>query len=118
MGKRALYGEDIQKIGQIVADGNYENGDGSFDDTLVDAPHIARIVKDKPIAAPMLVVREPRHRARASTVPTLTALLPGTHHPDPTKAENLAQIKQEVKRTHADIDIALDGDGGGKSRDL
>jgi len=125
LGKRALYGEDIQKLGKIAASGEYVNGDGSFEHTPVDAPHMARIVNDNPIAAPMTVVWDPGHGAPASILPALTAMLPGTHHlincevdssfpahhPDPTKAENLAQLQGEVKRTGADIGIALDGDG-------
>ena len=125
LGKRALSGEDIQKLGQIAANGDYVNGHGSFEETPVDVPHIARIVKDNPIAVPMTVVWDPGHGAPASVLPSLTALLPGTHHlincevdssfpahhPDPTKAENLVQLQDAVKRTRADIGIALDGDG-------
>ena len=33
------------------------------------------------------------------------------HHPDPTRAENLLDLVEAVKTTHADLGIALDGDG-------
>ena len=33
------------------------------------------------------------------------------HHPNPTKEENLIQLKEKVKELHADLGFAYDGDG-------
>lgn len=125
LGKRALYGDDIQKLGQIAASGAFVYGDGTEETSPVDDPHIARIVADNPISTSMTVVWDPGHGAPASILRALTAKLPGihhlincevdasfpSHHPDPTKAENLVQLQGEVKRTGADLGIAFDGDG-------
>ena len=34
-----------------------------------------------------------------------------SHHPDPTEEKNLVEIKKTIKKYHADIGIAFDGDG-------
>ena len=34
-----------------------------------------------------------------------------SHHPDPTEEKNLVEIKKSIKKNHADIGIAFDGDG-------
>jgi phosphomannomutase len=34
-----------------------------------------------------------------------------SHHPDPTEEKNLVEIKKTIKKNHADIGIAFDGDG-------
>jgi len=34
-----------------------------------------------------------------------------SHHPDPTEEKNLIEIKKTIKKNHADIGIAFDGDG-------
>ena len=34
-----------------------------------------------------------------------------SHHPDPTEEQNLVDIKKTIKKNHADIGIAFDGDG-------
>ncbi len=34
-----------------------------------------------------------------------------SHHPDPTEEKNLIEIRRKIKKHHADIGIAFDGDG-------
>ncbi len=125
LGKRALYGEDIQELGRIAAEGRFVDGVGRITSTPVMDRHIERIVADNPIVRPLKVVWDPGHGAPAAILPSLTARLPGehilincvvdarfpAHHPDPTQAENLVQLQEEVLRQGADFGIALDGDG-------
>jgi len=125
LGKRALYGADIQRLGEIAQAGVFVDGKGQSYDAPVTDRHIDRIVADNPIARPLKVVWDPGHGAAAVILPALTARLPGehilincvvdstfpAHHPDPTQAENLAQLQETVRRERADFGIALDGDG-------
>ncbi len=125
IGRRALYGADIQKLGQIARDGAFVDRPGRLTDVSVAERHIARIVADNPIDRPLKVVWDPGHGAPAAVLPALTRALKGehvlincavdsrfpAHHPDPTEAENLAQLQAEVRRRHADLGVAFDGDG-------
>ncbi|MGZ0189785.1 MAG: phosphoglucomutase/phosphomannomutase PgmG, partial [Alphaproteobacteria bacterium] len=125
LGRRALYGDDIQELGRIAAGGAFVDGAGSLSDTPVMQQHIDRIVADNPISRSMKVVWDPGHGAPAAILPALTARLPGdhilincevdarfpAHHPDPTQAENLVQLQEEVRRQGADFGVAFDGDG-------
>ncbi|MEQ9123601.1 MAG: phosphomannomutase, partial [Alphaproteobacteria bacterium] len=103
--------------------GAFVAGEGRIEDAPVTEAHLDRIVSDTPIARPLKVVWDPGHGAPASVLPALTSRLPGehvlincevdstfpAHHPDPTQAENLVQLQEEVLRQAADLGIAFDG---------
>lgn len=125
LGKQALYGAGIQRLGKIAASGAYQSGSGRSANAPVAGRHIDRIVADNPINRSLKVVWDPGHGAPAAILPALTAALPGrhvlincevdsqfpAHHPDPTEPENLVQLQETVLREGADFGIALDGDG-------
>ena len=125
LGKRAIYGEDIQRLGRIAAAGDYVQGEGASRSAPVMDRHVERIVADNPVAKALKVVWDPGHGAPAAILPDLTAKLPGehvlincevdssfpAHHPDPTMPENLVQLQDEVRRQGADFGVAFDGDG-------
>lgn len=125
LGKRAIYGDDIQDLGRIAAEGAFVDGEGRLVDAPVMDRHIDRIVQDNPAPRAMKVVWDPGHGAPAAILPALTARLPGehilincdvdstfpAHHPDPTQPENLAELQDKVRETGADFGVAFDGDG-------
>ncbi len=125
LGKRAFYGQDIQRLGEIAAAGRFGNGEGRTEETPVTDQHIERIVADNPVERPLKVVWDPGHGSAATILPGLTARLPGghilincevdgrfpAHHPDPTQPENLVQLQKEVRERKADFGVAFDGDG-------
>jgi len=125
IGKCAIYGRDIQRLGEIAAGGHFVNGRGRCEDVDIVERHIDRIVADNPVARAMKVVWDPGHGASAAILPALAARLPGehilincevdsgfpAHHPDPTLPENLADLQNEVRARRADFGVAFDGDG-------
>ena len=125
LGRRTLHGDDIQALGRTAAGGGFVEGVGRVRQASVADRHVARIVADHDFGHAMKVVWDPGHGAAAGLLPALTASLPGehvlincdvdarfpAHHPDPSRAQNLVQLQQEVRRTGANIGFAFDGDG-------
>lgn len=125
LGRGALYGDAIRRLGQIAADANFVSGAGDVIDAPMLERHVRRILADNPVKRPLKCVWDPGHGAPAAILPALTAGLPGehilincevdarfpSHHPDPTRPENLVQLQETVLATGADVGFAFDGDG-------
>lgn len=125
LGRQALYGDAIQRLGRIAASGAWREGSGRVAKVSMLARHVARIVADNPVSRPLKAVWDPGHGAPAAILPALTAALPGehrlincevdarfpAHHPDPTRPENLEQLQETVLAEGADVGFAFDGDG-------
>lgn len=126
-GSMPFYGDDIQIIGQRVAEGSVREAQGSIADRpLLDA-YVERLMKDyrSDSGKPLTVVWDPGNGAAGEVVDKLAARLPGTHitlntaidgtfpahHPDPTVPANLVQLIDAVKKHNADLGVAFDGDG-------
>lgn len=91
----------------------------------IKAAYLARISEDIRLKRPLRVVVDCGNAVPGLVAPDLfeglgcevTALyceVDGrfpNHHPDPTVASNLDALIREVRRSHADLGIALDGDG-------
>ena len=89
------------------------------------AEYTQRIVGDVKLARPMKVVVDSGNgipgasapgilRALGCEVIDLYSTVDGdfpNHHPDPSKPENLADLKTVVRATGAEIGLAFDGDG-------
>ncbi|NOS88881.1 MAG: phosphomannomutase/phosphoglucomutase, partial [Methylococcaceae bacterium] len=122
-----LMGDKIQQLQQCIADQDYtiadagrvENNDGythEYIGTIADDIHIAR---------PMLVVLDCGNGVGGELGPHLLQALGcevvelfcevdgsfPNHSPDPSKADNLAELIASVKHYKADLGIAFDGDG-------
>lgn len=125
LGRRAIFGGDIRRLGVIAAAGAFGEGAGTLAAADVAERYIDRIVADNPIPRALKVVWDPGHGAAAAIIPGLAARLPGehvlinctvdarfpAHHPDPTEPKNMAQLQAEVRRQGADLGVAFDGDG-------
>ncbi|HUK10834.1 MAG TPA: phosphomannomutase/phosphoglucomutase [Stellaceae bacterium] len=123
--KRSFYGADIQRLGVIAAQGAFESGAGAITTRDVLDAYVARLVADYDGTRPLTVVWDAGNGATGEVLQRLTARLPGrhvllnetidghfpVHHPDPTEPKNLVQLQETVRREHADLGIAFDGDG-------
>ncbi|HZO19832.1 MAG TPA: phosphomannomutase/phosphoglucomutase [Gemmatimonadaceae bacterium] len=125
VGKGSLHGEEIQALYRIITSGKLPSGRGTVrEEAIIDryiADVVARVGK---LSRPLKVVADcgngagslvaPRLlRAIGAQLVTLFCESDGTfpnHHPDPTVVENLEDIIAAVRRDHADIGVAFDGD--------
>ncbi len=130
IGKSGLYGDKIQRLGEIAAAGAYADGPrGKVADRPVIDGYVDRLVKDFRAgpkgAAPLTVAWDAGNGAAGEVMERLTARLPGrhvllneridgtfpSHHPDPTVPENLVQLQETIAAEGCDLGIGFDGDG-------
>lgn len=133
--KSPLFGKDIQKIGEIIESGDFEeSAGGSIEYIDIEEEYIDRILQDmtclnspegKNFLSEMKICWDPGNGAAGNITRDLVKRLSGqhflinenidgnfpAHHPDPTVAENLEQLIGFVKEKGADLGIAFDGDG-------
>jgi phosphomannomutase len=123
---RPFFGEDIQKIGRLAAEGDWDDGDGS--ETVTDA-EVLDLYVDRLMAGyaggAYRVGWDTGNGAAGPVIEKLVKMLPGehhtiftevdgnfpNHHPDPTEEKNLADLKALVASKNLDFGLAFDGDG-------
>jgi len=126
MGGRAIYGDEIQTLRQIMTDETWALQDGgSVRSVDVLAAYQARIVGGIKLERPMKIVVDCGNgiagasapdilRAIGCEVTELFSEVDGNfpnHHPDPSKPENLRDMMAALKAGDAEIGLAFDGDG-------
>ncbi len=126
LGKKPFFGKQIQELGATAARGDVvDEAKGSVTQKDVREAYVARIARDWDGGdRKMTVVWDSGNGSAGEVLGMLSKRLPGTHivlngeidgrfpahHPDPTVAKNLEQLIAGVKKHHADIGIAFDGD--------
>jgi len=122
---KPFYGEDIQKNRVIAEAGTYPEGKGSTQKKDLRADYIATLLKAYNGKAPLTIAWDAGNGAAGEIMEAICAKLPGkhhslngkidgtfpAHHPDPSVAENLQQLIEEVKKNKCHAGIAFDGDG-------
>ena len=122
---RPFFGERIQELGRIAEAGAFESGEGSEETIAPQEDYVARLVQDYDGTRPLSVAWDAGNGAAGEAMAALTRCLPGrhfllyeeidgrfpNHHPDPTKEENLAALREVVEREGCDLGVAFDGDG-------
>ncbi|NIM41779.1 MAG: phosphomannomutase/phosphoglucomutase [Hydrogenophaga sp.] len=126
MGGRAIYGEDIQALRQLIeSDGGERAEGGRVRHVNVAGPYRDRIVGDVKLARPMKVVVDCGNGVAGASAPALFRALGcevielfsevdgnfPNHHPDPSKPENLRDVIRTLAETDAELGLAFDGDG-------
>jgi phosphomannomutase len=125
LGKKSFFGENIQRLGQIAAKGEWRSGAGSESSVSVEADYLDRLLTDYDGTRDLTVVWDAGNGATGDVMVKLTRRLPGrhillnetidgtfpAHHPDPTEPHNLVQLQAAVAEHKADLGIAFDGDG-------
>ncbi|MEM7651157.1 MAG: phosphomannomutase/phosphoglucomutase [Pseudomonadota bacterium] len=120
-----IFGEKIQRLGEIAATGDFESGDGKVMDVDVREQYVDRLMKDFTGNRALNIAWDAGNGAAGEILRMLTAKLPGNHtllfddidgdfpnhHPDPTVDKNLVDLQKAVKDNGCDLGIAFDGDG-------
>lgn len=126
LGKNALFGEDIQRLRELVVSGAFATGSGTARPIEVLRPYCdqqrllahlgerkLKVVVDAGNGPTGPIAPELLESLGVEVVPMycdLDGRFPN-HHPDPTVAENLVDLQAAVAAEGADLGIAYDGDG-------
>jgi phosphomannomutase len=125
IGRKSVFGAEIQKLGRIAAAGELPSGQGKVAEKRVLDDYVARLLQDYDGERPLHIAWDPGNGATGAALEKLVAKLPGrhevinstidgtfpAHHPDPTEAKNLRQLQDLVAAKKCDLGIAFDGDG-------
>ncbi len=126
MAGRAIYGDDIQALRQMMEAESWTLREGgSVEQVRVDDAYRDRIVGDVKLSRPMKVVIDCGNGVAGASAPALFRALGcdvielfsevdgdfPNHHPDPSKPENLADVIRALETTDAELGMAFDGDG-------
>jgi phosphomannomutase len=120
---KPFFADQIQSIGRMAAEGDWEEGQGSVADAAVEDLYVDRLVQDFRGGA-FRIGWDNGNGAGGRILEKLVARLPGEHHllytdidgrfphhhPDPTEEKNLADLKTLVADKKLDFGIAFDGD--------
>jgi phosphomannomutase len=123
----AVYGEQIQGLKRRIEAEDYLVGktEGRVAAMDIVPEYSHRIVKDAKLKRPMKVVVDSGNGIPGATAPAILRALGcevidiyskvdgdfPNHHPDPSRPENLEDLKKIVHATGAELGLAFDGDG-------
>ncbi|HET7583788.1 MAG TPA: phosphomannomutase/phosphoglucomutase [Gemmatimonadaceae bacterium] len=125
VGTASLHGEEIQELYRIIASGDFATGTGTVtDDAIIDRYIDDIVARTGTLARRLRVIVDCGNGVGSLVAPQLFERLrvdytglfcesDGTfpnHHPDPTVPANVQDLIAAVRREHADIGIAFDGD--------
>jgi phosphomannomutase len=126
MGGRAIYGDEIQALRQMMESESWLlQAGGKVCNVNVEAPYRDRIASDIRLKRPMKIVVDSGNGIAGATAPEIFRKLGcevielfsevdgsfPNHHPDPSKPENLQDLIRTLKETDAELGFAFDGDG-------
>ncbi len=117
--------ERIQEIYQRIQSQQLATGEGSLEQPDVISNYIEMMSKRIQLKRPLKIVVDCGNGIAGKIAPALFKALganlielycevDGTfpnHHPNPSEPENVHDLIEQVKKQHADIGIAFDGDG-------
>ena len=127
---RPFFGADIQKLGELAADGAFANGTGSVTTRDIMREYVERLLEglagiETAKLEGLRVGWDAGNGAAGPALEALAARLPGehhllftevdghfpNHHPDPTVEANLFDLRALVASKNLDFGVAFDGDG-------
>lgn len=122
-----LFGDEIQSIGARVNAGEWTEAQtpGSIKEVDALTPYLEKVIGDVRLDRPMKVVMDAGNGVAGPTAVRLLKALGcevielytdidgnfPNHHPDPSKLDNLADLKATLMTGDAEVGIAFDGDG-------
>ena len=127
---RPFFGVDIQRIGELAAQGDWINGSGSVESVEIIEEYVERLLTalagvNASALSGLKVGWDAGNGAAGPALELLAKRLPGehhllftevdgnfpNHHPDPTVEANLADLRTLVAEKNLDFGVAFDGDG-------
>lgn len=119
-----FFGADIQDLGQLAEEGDWEDGSGEVTEADIVDDYVGRLLAGY-AGGTYRIGWDAGNGAAGPVIEKLTKLLPGehhllftevdgtfpNHHPDPTDEKNLADLKRLVAEKQLDFGLAFDGDG-------
>ena len=124
---KAIYGDEIQALHTAIAAQAWtlSPAPASLRQVDVQADYAARIVGDIKLARPMKIVVDSGNGVAGASAPAIFRALGcevidlfsevdgnfPNHHPDPSKLENLHDVKRALRESDAELGFAFDGDG-------
>ncbi len=126
MAGRAIYGDEIQGLRQMMQDESWHlQAGGSVKQVSVNQAYLERIAQDIHLSRPMRIVVDSGNGIAGASAPAvfraigcevieLFSEVDGdfpNHHPDPSKPENLKDLIAALQTTGAELGLAFDGDG-------
>ena len=126
MAGRAIYGEDIQGLRQMMEDESWKlKTGGSVKQVSVNQAYEERIVQDIHLSRTMRIVVDSGNGIAGASAPGILRAIGcevielfsevdgafPNHHPDPSKPENLQDLIAALQTTGAELGLAFDGDG-------
>jgi phosphomannomutase len=123
---RPFFGEDIQTLGRMAAEGDWEEGEepGTVTDYDIEDAYVGRLLAGY-AGGTYRIGWDTGNGAAGPVIEKLVKQLPGehhtlftqvdgnfpNHHPDPTEEKNLEHLKRLVAEKSLDFGLAFDGDG-------
>ncbi|RIA44208.1 phosphomannomutase [Hephaestia caeni] len=121
---KPFFGDDIQKLGTMAAEGDWDEGVGEVSSADIVDAYVDRLMVGYAGGA-YRIGWDTGNGAAGPVIEKLVKLLPGehhtiftqvdghfpNHHPDPTEEKNLADLKRLVADKNLDFGLAFDGDG-------
>jgi len=124
---KAIFGEDIQALRRCIEaqDWQLAASPAALSQRDLGAAYQQRIVGDIKLARPMKIVVDSGNGIAGASAPAIFRALGcevielfsevdgnfPNHHPDPSKLENLEDVKRTLRETDAELGFAFDGDG-------
>lgn len=126
LGGKAIYGDDIQALRQMMEAESWHLQDGgkvSAHDVLPE--YQSRIIDDIRLARPMKIVVDAGNGVAGASAPAILRAIGcevqelfcevdgsfPNHHPDPSKPDNLRDVIAALQNSDAELGLAFDGDG-------
>jgi phosphomannomutase len=126
MAGRAIHGEEIQGLRQMMQDQSWVlKAGGSVKQVSVNASYQERIVQDIHLSRPLRIVVDSGNGIAGASAPAILRAIGcevielfsdvdgefPNHHPDPSKPENLKDLIAALQSSGAELGLAFDGDG-------
>ena len=120
-----IYGEEIQRLGRLIEEGDFSTGEGTYSSYEIIGPYMDMIRGDIKIMPGIKVGFDAGNgtagpvglkilKSFGCVVHDLYCDMDGSfpnHIPDPTVLRNMKDLIQEVRMRNLDLGIGVDGDG-------
>ncbi len=120
-----VQGEQLQTLRERMLEGGFEPVQGSREQRDVRREYLDAVVGGVTLSRPFRIVVDAGNGAAGELACALFEMLGCDvvplycepdgrfphHHPDPSRPENLEDLRREVMARHADLGVAFDGDG-------